>query len=1154
MSLNVYKASAGSGKTYTLALKYIALALATDDCRNFTHILAVTFTNKATGEMKDRILQYLFAIANKGYRTKDDEGFLQQLTNELKKSVDNKDIDEDTIARRAQKTLKAIMHDYDHFKVETIDSFFQSLLTSLAYEMKLTRGFKVDLENDAQITKAVNNLLLTIDQNPDKKLAEKIAHYQDNYMDENSKWDISTELIKFASDFLFNDVIMSHVEDLAKFTSNPKAMSELQGKLKAKLNDIKNQTMKFAQDEALNALFDDDLLRTCNKKTIGTFRSYIKASRSGEMNAELSPTALKAINDPTTLLKKNFQNEPHDTLFQAISKIEELYNFKEANSILYNTCNLTLKKLNSLTLLGAIEHELTKESSESGTFLLSNTPQLFSDLVKEDDSSFIFEKLGTTIHHIMIDEFQDTSRKQWENFKKLLFEMLSQGRECMVVGDVKQSIYRWRGGDWEILKDIEVEKDFKERGIKVDTDPEKKLQADGTKKGNFNYRSLPNIVHFNNDFFKRIAQQEGEGSPIYDIYKDVAQEPKKGGEGFIRIERLPKETMKGDMATEYVMDSLYEKIKELHSEKGNGYNIPYRDMTILVRGNKESKLLINYFNSKNDDEDDKPVFTTEEAFMYASSDMVSTIVYALKYLADPKKDTVSRRLLEDTYLRMVEASKSQIDTNALSELIIAISNTYEGPEASDAKKEDAASNKEVDRLVAQWKDMPIPEIIEQIIQRLHFNDMNDLGQSAYLYSFMDDVIQFVDNNTTDLKTFLKFWDDTLSHKAISTDSEDAISIMTIHKAKGLEKHTVFIPFADFDITIDEKDIVCDLQQITKEENTPQLKDYVGNLPVVPIELGKEMANSLYKDVYEEEHLQQTVDSINTLYVAFTRARANLFIWSSESRTKKRKNSSGRVYKYVDEYVKTVPAEEYHLTCKHPVDNNDNVYEYGVLERKVEKENGNDKGSTNPFSSDKKIDDTTVNLCQCSLQNISFVQSGDSKDYIREVFAKDAVDELADKFAEAKRGTLYHDLFSRIITASDLTPALENMQAEGVINADEAQEMQTVCQKAIDKQAAEGHHWFNGTYEQVYNEREILYRRDNIVKTRRPDRFMVSDDKIVLIDYKFTKEEKNNKAKYQRQVGTYMSDLQAIYHKPVEAYLWYISDDGESSIEAVKPTF
>lgn len=1124
MSLNVYKASAGSGKTYTLALKYIALALASNDCRNFTHILAVTFTNKATGEMKDRILQYLFAIANKEKRTEGDEGFLQQLLAELQKY--DKSINEAEVEKRAQKTLKAIMHDYDHFKVETIDSFFQSLLTSLAYEMKLTRGFKVDLNNDTLIAKAVNNLLLTLDQNSDKKLAQKIASFQDEYMEENARWDISAELKDFAKKFLFNDVIMSHVEELEKFTSDQKTIGLLRVRLRKQVQEIEKNLKQFAQDETLNALFDESLItnKICNKTTIGTFRKYVLEIRRGNIQPkEFSDTAKKAIDTPTSILNGNHKNEPHENLFRAIGKIEEIDTFRTSNLPLYNTCLLTLSKLNSLSLLGAIEHELTKQSTENGTFLLSNTPQLFSQLVREDDSSFIFEKLGTTIHHIMIDEFQDTSRKQWENFKKLLFEMLSQGRECMVVGDVKQSIYRWRGGDWEILKDIEGEKDFIKRGIKVDADPEKKIQADGSKKGNYNYRSLPNIVHFNNDFFKRIAEAEDEDRRIYDIYKDVEQEPKKKGKGYIRIQLLPKPGKKAGTTTaeieELAMDSLYEKIKDL---KGN-FNVPYRDMTILVRWNKESKKIIDYFNSKKDKPEEKPVLTTEEAFMYASSDMINVIIYALKYYANGKNDMVSQCALEETYRHLVGASEARVDEDALGSLIDSIKNN--------------------DDTVSQWKDMPLPEVIEQIIERLHFDDMNDLGQSAYLYSFMDDVILFVDNNTTDLMTFLKYWDDKLSSKAISTDSEDAISIMTIHKAKGLEKHTVFIPFADFDIEKDKGEIVCNLEGDEALRGNAQLKELVGCLPVIPVELGKQMEASFYKPVYDEEHRQQRVDTINTLYVAFTRARANLFIWS--------KGGEKTVYQYVKSYVDTLPADEYHLECK---SREDNVFEYGELEKKVEsKADDKDTDSTNPFSSDQKYDNNEVDLCQCNLQHIGFVQSSDSKDYITALLADRAKQELVNKFADAKKGTLYHDLFSRLLTENDLPQALESMQKEGKIKANEVDAIRDLAQSAISQQAKEGHHWFDGTYEHVYNERDILYRKDDIIKTRRPDRFMVNDDKIVLVDYKFTEDERNNKKKYQRQVCSYMHDLEAIFHKPVEAYLWYISDNGESSIEEVRPT-
>ena len=515
-TLTVYNASAGSGKTYTLALKYIALALKGEAFDNeetgrteyrfskndYTHILAVTFTNKATAEMKGRILKYLFALANPSFREADDLGFLQKIMVETC-------LTEAEVQRRSAETLEAIMQDYDHFKVETIDSFFQTLLTSMAHEMNLPRGFKVDLDDKALVADAVNNFLIKLKGDSKGRSAMKrVIFLLNDYIEQKNKWDISKELTKFAQENLFKDLMMNKEEVLTAYMNGDAAqLYELRTRLRNKIKEIDtelkqrcNEIKKLIGRIAAKPQYQED--KTLKISPIVTYIERVLNHTLFPVEKDNTPALIKKMTDASLLkdlvdellyapFKKKNKNYTDNDLLSLIEQTFELSELCSKYQVVYSTCHLTLQKLSTLSLLSDISQEVKRLTAERGTHLLANTPQLFGRMVKAEDASFIYERLGTTLHHIMIDEFQDTSHAQWQNFKLLISEMLSQGQQCMLVGDVKQSIYRWRGGDWGILGNIDTEEGI---GRYVDRLPKM-----------VNYRSQPLIVRFNNAFFMKAA-------------------------------------------------------------------------------------------------------------------------------------------------------------------------------------------------------------------------------------------------------------------------------------------------------------------------------------------------------------------------------------------------------------------------------------------------------------------------------------------------------------------------------------------------------------------------------------------------------------------------------------------------------------------------
>ena len=853
MSLLVYSASAGSGKTYTLALKYICMSLQSGNPNNFSHILAVTFTNKATTEMKERILSQFYNLAMGGL----DEGFLDQVM-----SITH--LTKTEVSERAKATLYAIMHDYDSFRVETIDSFFQSLLSNLAHELKLPRSFKVDLDDSLIILTAINNLLLSLDKRGNKELVNAVMGYMRNNVENDKGWNFTSSLNNFAKDNIFRDIYANNAEIIEEATNDADFIGKTHEQLRERMDDIEQQLNSLAEElETVADAIEEDIIS--NKRNI---YSYIKKLRNRSLYKE-EPSAYikKAIDCSDTLLKKSQKNREQyvplaENVSECILKVEKA---RVALTPIYNTCLLINKNLDNISMLGHIGREVNSVTNENGTFLLGRTPQLFSQMVGSNDASFVFERDGNTFDHVMIDEFQDTSRMQWHNFKNLLFENLATNQESMLVGDIKQSIYRWRGGDWNILYNIK--RYFPKAHVEPKVD---------------NFRSLPIIVKFNNAFFVKAATmldgtnwdvpnnwQNAEGlvtedilqrySPternnslvsILNIYKDIEQTPRsKEHGGYVRIAINDK-----DVSDDEVIEQMYEQMVLLHSEQG----VPYDKMLVLVRKNSQAAQIINYFSANHPD---CPI-TSDEAFKYVSSSMIMTIIYVLKFMANSNQNELALSLFSLHYDNLIEASVNKELYNETKEQFIGLLH-------------DEVQTK-------QWLRTPLYELIRQLCETLHFSEIDNkchLEQSAYLFGFMDEVLDFLANNPSDVELFLNYWDEKLSQRSIVANTANAIHVITIHKAKGLEAHTVFIPFCKGQMDEVRGTIWCNLMGENIEDGL--LNDTLAHIPLIPVTGADKNSgkNSLFARFYKEEQQQQLIESLNSWYVAFTRARNNLFIWN-----------------------------------------------------------------------------------------------------------------------------------------------------------------------------------------------------------------------------------------------------------------------------------
>lgn len=1142
MSLIVYRASAGSGKTYTLALKYISLALKSGS-KGFTHVLAVTFTNKATGEMKDRILENLYGLS-RGL----DTNFLEDVKEITKLS-------EQEIQRKSTEMLCYIMNDFDHFRVETIDSFFQSLLTNLAFELGLTRGFKVDLDDKRVISIAVERILRRIDQEEKNGLRRIVKESLIRSLEDGKSWDIAKDLKAFAGKNLFKSEYVNNEKNITDLLNNGEMRKIKESILKSwsVLKDEKEKALQFVVQWVSDAEGDSSWKKQV-VSTVKTFCGYVRDNSS----KDVSSSVRKAAEDKDALLKNPGCDEALDKKAQQVSdyleKLVDFYDNAEKYGRPYNTYQLAVENLDTLAFMGAISEEINHIVLEENTTLLAKTPLLFKNLVKDDiDQSFVFERAGTTFKHIMIDEFQDTSRVQWNNFEHLVNESTAQGEESLVVGDIKQSIYRWRGGDWNILYGFE---DGNNTSVEnLDT----------------NYRSKPIVVRFNNVFFTKAAyildQKENSWSvpanwlnekdgyfvkadnsgkkvdekniEFCNLYNDTTQhiKPQYDKPEFINSGYVRLQTFEKSITDEEIMAEVFDKVVELKQK----YNLDFDKIKMLVRTNNEGVKLIDYFAKRCEEEGVDIKLTSNEAYLFNASPALNALIFAMKRLLAPQDD-LQRELFERYYNLLCEKAGK----HAFFEDV----------------KNDVEALLQDNEALDEIKRSPLYDLVMAMVQKLRLHDLlvkiddkgkvkDGLGQSAYLFSFLDKVVDYLNDNSSDLKEFLDYWDETLSSQSITSNSNDAIEILTIHKAKGLAGHTVLIPFAGFSFVKNGRDgmIWCNPKDMSDDS---EVKAQLSNLGLIPIKTAasKKAKNSDFKCFYDKELKQMTIDELNSLYVAFTRAKENMFIWSKEPlKNSTEPNAFMLINKFIDD-------------CQVPVEGSEmnRVVEFGQLEycANEEEKEGKEKRIVNPFSEDLKPQKVDVMIEQNNLLDLKFCQSKKAANFLFEAKDPNDISEEEKKQAQQNHyietGVLMHQMMSLINRAEDVDRAYQQMVYDGLIAEGDSQflslKRELKEQIATDKMVKS---WFDGTYEN-FNEKTILLevKEDSSKakierKTKRADRVMVNKDKAIVVDYKFG----NHDEAYNVQVQEYMEIIEKLLGLPTEGYLWYVYTNEVFPVPATK---
>ena len=1054
--LTVYKASAGSGKTFRLAVQYITMLV--NHPEEYRSILAVTFTNKATAEMKQRILSQLYGIA---HNLKSSQGYYNEVRNAV-------NMDEHIIRGNARLALDFILQDYGRFRVETIDSFFQSVLRGLARELGVGAGLSLELDIETVIDDAVDAFLASVEQDsPDKR---NIMRFVENNIDNDKSWSIDFTLKDFAKE-LFKEIFMENGQRLREILAKDddavaKYKENLTKARDAALPHIVEKIQETGQ-QILDALSENghgvqEMLSSAQgitNKILDGSVVFVKEEQA---------TLPNCASDPEKIFGKKAIRDSHELEILARDILMPLYaktiEQRSEYNRLKNSYELALQYLHELSLLLSIRKEIEQQNQEQGRFILADTPQLLHQM-KEGDTSFVFEKTGSFIRHLMIDEFQDTSRLQWSNLYLLLNECLAYGQDCLVVGDVKQSIYRWRNSDWNILNTELQQKLARYK-------PDVKVM-DG------NYRSKPRVIEFNNTLFPKTVGilagnyndlTHGQFPALSQAYDKVGQKgPKQINQGYVYAEVIT-ESYPLNQLTEVVCTRIADHLDHL-TQAG----VLQTDIAILCRKKNQISCIAEWFAHN------RPEYNmiSSEAFQLDSSAAVRILVSAMRWIADCTNKVALAQLAWEYQCTVVKTERTfdQIYADGLRESL---------PEELTAKTD-------------ALRQLPLYELTEKLYNILGLDRIE--GQGQYVMAFMDTICQWTGRKPGALDEFIDDWDDSLHETPIPAPDINGIRLITIHKSKGLEFHTVIAPFCDWPIVKSGDRIWIE----------PDAEPFDA-MPLLPVGFSGKLEKTVFKKHYDHEAGMQTVDNLNLLYVALTRAMCNIIIMANP-------NPKG-LYSIQSVLTKALSSDPFQTRAT----NDGFVYETGKM---CPHENRKKEASGNPFDIKPAPQPLQFNTYPISA---SFRQSTESSRFVN---IDDDDRERQEEYIHT--GSLMHSLFANIRTEADIDPQVDQMLRDGLLESDQkAQKLKQDIRKHIAATPGAAD-WFSGKY-RLFNESAIIFRDGGMSHNRRPDRVMITPDGCaIVVDFKFGRENED----YMHQVQEYMDLLRKMGYTQVEGYLWYV---------------
>lgn len=1056
----IYRSSAGSGKTQALAKEYLKLVLSRRS--NFKNILAITFTNKAAEEMKERILNLLETFSS----SEKNEGYLYELLNDISKETNTPIAELKSVSESIQRD---ILHNYSDFNIGTIDSFMHRIIRSFALELNLSYSFEVQLETNQFISMSIEDLLEKTGE--DKILTHDIISFTRSLLEDERSWDISRSIEQFAN-FITSEQSISPLEKLHQTNIEINNVAKTNNiaieKIKEEFNSIIRKADNMIKATGIHPehfqygrsglpCFFEKCLEDENYEKI--YHRYEKAKRVvGYLESGKKIYAKKTADDLTAQF-----DELAESLIpvwnELTEKIDKLY-------CEYNTRVLIKQNLSNLSLSKKIREQMQITMDKENLIPIFEFNKLIWDIIRNQPVPFIYERTSERFDHFLIDEFQDTSSLQWLNLLPLIENSLSQGGMSMVVGDAKQAIYRWRNGDvWQFVKLPEIKNSENDLLLKSRENALKRFANNKSLK--YNFRSAKEIISFNNDFFKWLNNKFPK--ELNEIYKDYEQIPGNNEkEGYVEIEMVPEK--KGTLNSEYdslVAEAVLEKINEVFDQYGN--TLLPSNICVLVRDHSKAAIIAEKLIKEEIDVVSRESFLLKsfpEALFFKAitdilfncNDKVKVTVVATQLLREGK-------INEQFYIEILK----DIDKENLS--LWPIANRLFA-EAGTSRK------------VEEYLAMPLYEMCESVI-RDFFKDSVSTPAVQYL---LDITNSFIQSSGNDFATYIKHLNKKLDTSIPLPETKQAVNIMTIHKAKGLEFPVVIYAFANENP--DDKKRMSGLFWTDNDDHE------LSELPVLLLQINEKLNETPFAEEYKSEKRAVLQDTANLVYVAFTRASERLYIISSPHN--KYDTHKNHFYDLFKEYLQSNDLFKA---------GRENLWFYGTKKADAGK----------PFFTTDKTPKMKP------WQSFSWVGRLGVRSSHLNIYAEDSRREAINK------GVLMHSILADIKFKDDVEDTVSEYLQNGLVTQEEAKTISIELNDLLGREEISP--FFHPS--KKHRSEATLVTPEGIIS--RPDRVIYMKDHIVVIDFKTGEPHSNHRL----QVKNYCKLIEGMGNKNVLGYLLYI---------------
>jgi ATP-dependent exoDNAse (exonuclease V) beta subunit len=1111
--LHIYRSSAGSGKTFQLVLSYLKIVVRFPN--QYRNILAVTFTNKATDEMKTRIIQELSHLAH-GEKTAMFgalETFYADLLaqKQLKEKFD--------IHKNAEKALSNILKDYSNFSVCTIESFCQKVIRAFAKELNIPLGYDIEMRQEVVMNKITDEMFLEAGKNA--ALTRLLQGFIEHRMDKDKSWKIDQEIKD-----LGNEIFKERYQKFYKEENNPDYTLEIQRfaeEIIAIRQGIERHISEIAH-KALRIMRSHNIgIEDFSRKKTGVGAYFEKVSNRLDKVEDYVPNSYvqAAYDSPDNWLPKptkTTDKSRQSVLMGVVSSelypllcdiIEYFYKSKRD----YYTAIEAEKTIHTFGLLNDLQKKLNLYRKEQRQLIISDTNFLLRDLLQSIDTPFVYEKLGNQYQYYLMDEFQDTSEMQWENLYPLVHNAISEVEHegNMMVGDVKQSIYRWRGGDMTLLM------------LKVRA----KIEKDGLgalveyKNLNNNWRTAKDIVDFNNEFFRIAPELMGEGlseesyRKLFQLaYEEVGQIPQKNNvSGYVAAHFFQK---KGNKVSEWKAEAMTKTLEIILQAEADGF--PKSAITLLVRGNKDASLLAGYL------QDNDVKVTSSESLLLENHPAVKMLISLLYYLQDGR-DSLSGSTAGYYYYRF----QQQAERKNAEKIEKAAVSPSDAPDASTPFPLTEEKNEIDEYLIEIFEDTgkyKLPEMLEtkrthllrlplyECVEQLLRISQELMKPNAYIQGFLDAVLEYNSKNDGGISGFLEWWEEVKGKKyVVSPPDSDAVQIMTVHKSKGLEFPIVIMPFCDWDLEPKVGSILW---------TEPQAEPY-NQVRMFPVRYSNRLEETHFFEDFMEEKVMSYLDNLNILYVALTRPEYRLYLLCPFA---ERKNEAIAIRPKISTAGELINWILQHEIGGESWNEAGNYFEYGakltyseILAKETRKKHAP--------KANEETEDVAPDLLE-DWGDVIKIRTHAHRFSYKQRFEQDEKKAI---------GNLIHAALQLVKTPKDVAQAIEVLCENGEIPTEQKTDFLQRLNLIISHQEAAD--WFSPRWK-VKTEMEIISERGKIL---RPDRIIFSGNEVCIIDYKTGAPHEKDVL----QIKSYLKAMKKMNYAEVKGFLYYL---GEGRIEEV----